>query len=64
MKAGLYAVKLMTEWRLWISLDLRVDLLWWVVGGSRWMRLGDQGDAAACSVVDVLNGQGGLKDRE
>ncbi|UMV48236.1 DEAD/DEAH box helicase [Paenibacillus macerans] len=61
MKAGLYAVKLMTEWRLWISLDLRVDLLWWVVGGSRWMRLGDQGDAAACSVVDVLNGQGGLE---
>ncbi|GBK65068.1 hypothetical protein PbDSM24746_50720 [Paenibacillus macerans] len=25
------------------------------------MRLGDQGDAAACSVVDVLNGQGGLE---
>lgn len=61
MKAGLYAVRVMKGWRLLISLDLRVDLLWWVVGESRWMRLGNQEDAAACSVVDVLNRQGGLE---
>ncbi|UPK43479.1 helicase-related protein [Paenibacillus pabuli] len=45
MKVGLYVCRLREEWKMVLSLDIRVDVAWWIEGVSgqrvlRWLLLG------------------------